>query len=128
MALQTFSAGSFNNYEQLVEWDGSNHDEILTWIHGLDHWTTDPALRWRITAVSDRQLTLCKPEPAEPDHDQEVIIGIGEWIWAFAPEPNRDRLVVQRLDPTGKWKTDDQHGRPPRVDALLVGNAQKGQR
>lgn len=124
MALQTFSAGSFLSYTQLAEWDGTNHDDIVAWINGLDTSTTDPALRWRVTAVTDRSVTFYKPgDPARLlpfSRDQEVIVGRGEWVSArpLMTDPT-DQVLVQRVDPTGKWKTTDPHGRPGGVDDIV---------
>lgn len=121
MALQTFSAGSFMSYSQLAEWDGTNHDEIVAWINGLDP-PADPAMGWRVTALTDQSVTFYKPgDPARLlpfSRDQEVIIGRGEWVWA-TDDIYVDTLTVLRMDPTGKWKTADPHGRPAGVTDIV---------
>lgn len=124
MALQTFFAGSFTSYGELAEWDGTNHDEIVAWLRDLDTLTTDPAFAWRVTAITDQSVTFHQPGDPSRLHpfsqDRDVVVGLGEWVWA-TDSIYVDALAVQRMDPTGKWKTADPYGRPSNVDDLTGG-------
>lgn len=116
MALQTFSVGSFVSWPDVAEWDGSNHHEIAAWLNDLDR-VTDDAVKWRVTAVSDTSsVTFHKPaesgDPVWPARD--LVVKRGEWVCAIASPAfvGSHRMIVQALDPAGKWKTSDRHGRP----------------
>jgi hypothetical protein len=115
MALQTFSVGAFRAWPEVAEWDGKNHDEIATWLNRLDG-NTDPSHGWRVTAITDKAVTLFKPaekdDPTWPD-DREVVVRRGEWVCTEQSAAAGSKLkIVRVLDATGKWKTADPYGRP----------------
>lgn len=123
MALETFTAGEFARYSDVAEWDGANHEEIADWLNDLDG-TTEFALGWRVTEITTRSVTFFKS--ADPDDptwpDREVVIHRGQWICAVESATATSRLmIVQALDPAGKWKTSDPYGRPESADDLLAG-------
>lgn len=131
MALELFSAGCFLALQNLVEWDGTNHDEILDRIHALDTMTTDPAQQWTISAVSESEVTFTRPPLPDAHHflpgypyenGADITLQVGDWL-AVSPAPSTPSLwiSVRRVDPAGKWKTTDTFGRPVDVADLLAG-------
>jgi hypothetical protein len=128
MTLDFFSAGRFTNYSKLVEWDGTNHEEIAAWAASVEPWETNPDYQWHVGAVSSTSVTFVREVdpaviPAGWEHRYEVTVPLGHWV-SVTSEPSPDSHPRVRwmgsVAPDGLWRTSDPEGRPERLEDLLA--------
>lgn len=122
MALDIFSVGNFAHWHPVAEWDGTNHGEIRDWIQGLDPQNpTDPTDRWFVSAVDGSNVTLTRPGTHPGSYngtERHVTLALNDWVVAVNSATGPP-LWVDRVDPAGKWRTSDPHGRPEDLNDLL---------
>jgi len=94
--LEEFYTGTFQPMGPVVEWDGTNHEEILAWVMEVSDYPTV------IEHVSENCLILDLPTV----HGYKVKIRRGGWIMRGKSGPKKVPL------PETRWKTPDPMGRP----------------
>lgn len=121
MALNPFTAGFFSTFGDCVEWDGTNEGEILDWIHGRD--PLDPGLdeasRWQIAATIPNLVLVAPPSHPMPYGSRKAVVPPGFWVSATVG-PTISMVVVQVVDPAGKWKSTDPYGRPGTPEDIVA--------
>jgi hypothetical protein len=122
---EVFAAGNFTYYQSCVEWDGTNEEDIAAWIRSLDP-SNDLAAeadRWQVASVDSSLLVLVRPKHHPVGYPATVEVPLNFWVTAgvypTAGDSQSNILIVQTVDPAGKWKTTDPYGRPNTLDDLL---------
>lgn len=106
MPLDPFYAGYFLRTPLCVEWDGTNHAEILDWINSDGAGGTPPPA-WTISSVTASVLTF-----AHTSRPWVRTVNLGFWVYGFG-----DNVTV--ANPAGCWKTSDPYGRPEDLNDML---------
>lgn len=97
---ETFYTASFNTIGPAVEWDGTNHEELLDWFN----------------EVASPPLTTVSVSPTE------WVLTNGTRTTTMTAPPKwwaRSSVGPMLVSGTGRWRTSDPGGRPTSMDDLL---------
>jgi hypothetical protein len=105
MSNATFYSRGFAWQGPLMEWDGTNHEEILDWLNEASSVSV-----WFIDEVTTSQLTF-----AFSPTSYRVTFQLNDWIQQTTQGPARTAAPK-----AGRWIAQDPDGRAPSIDNLVV--------
>lgn len=104
-----FYTGGFTFNGPLMEWDGTNHADIVTWANEV---ASEP---WAVGSAGATELVLTGTNGATPLARTFQLNG---WI-------SRSTLGPQSVEKIpGRWTTPDPYGRPVSAETLLAPEAE----